>query len=92
MGAATLWVAADGYMNATIHQASTVGAEDLHYRNARPAWPTAAPRQGRSRVGRWDDQLLNIFPCHIKVAKGWRTVANLTARYSDLCGYMNNPE
>ena len=36
MRAATLWVAADGHTNATIHQASTFSTEDLHYRNARP--------------------------------------------------------
>ena len=27
--------------------------------------------------GRLDGQLLNLFPCHIEVAKGWRAVANL---------------
>jgi hypothetical protein len=26
---------------------------------------------------RWEGQQLNFFPCHIEVAKGWRTVANL---------------
>src|SRR5450755_5139269 len=51
----------------------------LRTRNERPKPSHSADGgQPTRHIGaRWDGQLLNLFPCHIEVAKDGRTVANL---------------